>query len=124
MGAGSIHVFIFVAIFSVVGASLRWLVQSSFAAASFPWGTMLVNTLGGIAIGVIFSFKSQINPVLFFAVTMGGLGSLTTFSTYSMESLHLIQSGRMIAAAGNVLANNVLAIGACYLAMVLVNRLN
>jgi len=92
-----------------VGASLRWLLAGTIqraAGGSFPWGTFVVNALGSLALGFLFVYlieRSTIGELWRLAITVGLLGSFTTFSTYSLESIRLIQSGAFASAAANVL---------------------
>jgi len=114
--------YLYVAMFSVLGTGLRGWISLQFNPARFPWGTLAVNTLGGFAIGAMFALRAQLNPVFVLALTVGGLGSLTTFSTFSIDTLSLLQQGRMVMGLANILANNFFAIGACYLGVQLVSR--
>jgi CrcB protein len=92
-----------------VGASLRWLLAGAVqraAGGAFPWGTFAVNALGSFALGFLFVYlieRSTTGELLRLAVTVGLLGAFTTFSTYSLESIRLMQSGAFGLAAANVL---------------------
>jgi len=92
-----------------VGASLRWLMAGAVQRAtggSFPWGTFVVNALGSLALGFLFVYlieRSTIGELWRLAITVGLLGAFTTFSTYSLESIKLMQSGAFALAAANVL---------------------
>ncbi|MFQ5582308.1 MAG: fluoride efflux transporter CrcB [Mariprofundaceae bacterium] len=92
-----------------VGAVLRWLLASSvqrMAGGSFPWGTFIVNALGSLMLGFLFVWlieRSSSGELLRLAITVGLLGAFTTFSTYSLESLRLIQSGAIGMAAANII---------------------
>lgn len=97
-----------VAVGGAIGASMRWLlagvVQRSTDSA-FPWGTLVVNALGSFLLGFLFVYmieRSSAGELLRLALTVGLLGAFTTFSTYSLESLRLIQSGDFGLAAANV----------------------
>ncbi|HPU50963.1 MAG TPA: fluoride efflux transporter CrcB [Burkholderiaceae bacterium] len=89
---------------AVLGAWLRWLLAMvlNTASASLPLGTLTSNLTGGLLIGIAMSWFSthpQVAPEWrLFAVT-GFLGALTTFSTFSGESLALLQKGDLTAAA-------------------------
>ncbi len=66
---------------------------------SFPWTTFSINLLGSFAIGLLSQLESiRSNPVLYQAIIVGLLGSFTTFSTFSLENLSLIQNGKFITA--------------------------
>jgi CrcB protein len=74
------------------------------AAGTFPWGTMVVNVLGCFLLGFAFRLLqlSTLPPALRAAVTVGFLGAFTTFSTFSLEAVGLLQEERWARAAGYV----------------------
>ncbi len=92
-----------------VGASLRWLLAGVVQRATngaFPWGTFVVNALGSFLLGFLFVYlieRSTVGELWRLAVTIGFLGAFTTFSTYSLESVRLMQQGVFVLAAANVL---------------------
>ena len=87
-----------VAIGAVVGAWVRWALGLwlNTAERAMPYGTLIANLGGGLLIGVAvawFSRHPQLDPAWrLFAVT-GFLGALTTFSSFSIESLGMLQRG-------------------------------
>lgn len=87
-----------------VGLTLNW---------TFPWGTLTINVLGGLMIGVLVGAIGPQNPALRLLIIVGLLGGFTTFSSYSLETIELIHAHRALAAATYVLASNIGAIGAC-----------
>lgn len=97
--------FFAIGIGAVLGAWLRyglglWL-NPVFAA--MPLGTLAANLVGGYLVGVaiaVFHFNAEISPELRLFVVTGFLGALTTFSTFSAEVVHLLQSARYGWAAG------------------------
>jgi len=92
-----------------IGASLRWLLAGAIQRASgsaFPWGTFVVNALGSFLLGFLFVFfieRSSYGELPRLLITVGLLGAFTTFSTYSLESVRLMEEGAFAMAAGNVL---------------------
>ena len=98
-----------------IGACLRYAI-SGFAhkqlGSNFPWGTLLVNLIGAFAIGFFWQLSTQFidttNLKLF--VLVGMIGSLTTFSTYSLETLNLINNSEYLFAAINIVVSNLLGI--------------
>lgn len=84
---------------AVLGAWLRWFLAGRFNATwpHIPLGTLIANVGGGFIIGFLVAMlldSPQIHPNFrLFAIT-GFLGALTTFSTFSAESLQLLQAGR------------------------------
>jgi fluoride exporter len=103
-----------------VGAVLRYAVSLWAAArwgAGFPAGTLLINVLGSLVIGVVLELAARVRlaePVRLLIVT-GLLGGFTTFSTFSYETYALVAEGRWQAAAAYVAASVVLGLGAAVL---------
>ncbi len=134
-----------VALGGALGAVLRYLVSSwanrwtsnlatamgsaplaSFV-ASFPWGTWLVNMVGSCFLGVLLALSLS-QPTwlpepyrLFLAV--GVCGALTTFSTFSAETLSALQAGALRVAAANVVLSVIIGLAACAVGWQLGQRL-
>lgn len=87
-----------IALGAVFGAWLRWWVGLKLNPLfmNIPLGTVLVNLLGGFIIGfaVAYFSSSQLNPNVKLLVITGFCGALTTFSTFSIEMVELIQHGK------------------------------
>ena len=79
---------------------------------SFPVATLIVNAAGGLAIGFLWSVMDSEQLRLFALV--GLLSGFTTFSSFSLETMRLWQSGMMGTALLYVLLNNLISIGLCY----------
>ena len=84
---------------AALGAWLRWALGLALnhVLPLFPLGTLLANLVGGYLIGVSMGLIAQtgaMSPELRLFVITGFLGGLTTFSTFSAESLSLLQAGR------------------------------
>lgn len=79
-----------------------------------PVGTLLVNVLGGFLIGLLAGAGPQMNlsPLLRDALVVGGLGALTTFSAFSLDTLSLASNAGLWHAIGNIAANVGLALAA------------
>jgi len=88
-----------VGIGAAIGAWLRWALGAGLNAVvpQLPLGTLLANLIGGYLIGVavaVFDEAAGFTPELRLLVITGFLGGLTTYSTFSAESVALLQSGR------------------------------
>jgi CrcB protein len=93
-----------VAVGAVLGAWLRWGLSTWLnpSTPSLPLGTLAANLGGGYVIGVavaFFSANTSLAPEWRLACITGFLGALTTFSTFSAESVELLMAGRYGAAA-------------------------
>ncbi len=105
-----------VAIGGAAGAVLRWLMAGSvqrLAGGAFPWGTLAVNALGSFLLGFLFVWlieRSTASELVRLALTVGLLGAFTTFSTYSLESIRLLQEGALGMAAANVIGQVVICL--------------
>ena len=94
---------------------------------SFPWGTLAVNVLGGVAAGAVAGwFLSRsvggADSTSLFLMT-GLLGGFTTFSAFSLDAVLLWQRGQPAAAIGYVTASVLLAIGGVIAGMIAVRAL-
>lgn len=87
---------------------------------TFPWGTMAVNVSGALAIGIVAGTAARHDlPGLWaFAVT-GGLGSYTTVSSFSLQTLALARDGEWLRAGGNILLSLVLTLAAAAVGLAL-----
>jgi CrcB protein len=92
-------IFLLVVAAGAVGALLRYLVGRAGAKAAWPWPVLLVNVVGSLVAGV------AMHTDLALVVVTGFAGGLTTFSTFSVETVQLTGQGRRRAAAANVGAN-------------------
>ena len=93
---------------AAVGALARWVAGLWLNAhwAGFPLGTLLVNCLGGLLIGIAIAwFESAPNELLRLLLVTGFLGGLTTFSSFSGESLILLQRGHFAMALAHTAAH-------------------
>ncbi len=93
-----------------VGAVLRYGMNVIFnrPGAVLPWGTLLVNLVGSFAIGLLatlFVEQLTMRDEHRLAITVGLLGGLTTFSTYTLEVLHLSEASPIRGMGYAVLAN-------------------
>jgi CrcB protein len=110
--------YVFIALFAIIGAFARYgqtLVVQGVLGRSFPFATLSINILGSFLMGFLF-FETleriNLSPELRTGILTGGLGAYTTFSTFSLESLSLIENGEMVKAGLYIGASVVLSIAA------------
>jgi fluoride exporter len=104
-----------VAVGAMFGALTRWQtgLWLNTRWMGFPLGTLLVNMVGGLLIGMALEwFGRQPNELLKLLLVTGFLGGLTTFSSFSGESLSLLQRGEFLLALGHTLAHVLGSLGA------------
>ena len=96
-----------------VGATLRYAVSRLMAGASFPWATLFVNISGSFLMGVLVAWLLAREPgseALRAFAAVGVLGAFTTFSTFSLDVVTLIERKAYAAAGGYLSASVVLSI--------------
>ena len=112
-----------------VGAVLRYgLSQAVYnvLGRGFPYGTLVVNVLGSLCMGFLFVFlieRTTLDVLWRAALLVGVLGAFTTFSTFSMETLNLLEEGAWSLAALNVLMSVTLCISAAWAGVTLARQL-
>lgn len=95
----------------MIGANLRWRLGEWSAdrwPTSFPWGTLLINVSGSFLLGLYVTFMSarhRGSPRSRLLVATGVLGAYTTFSTFTYETVRLLQHGRLSTAAAYLAAS-------------------
>lgn len=108
--------FLLIALGAAAGANCRYLVgvwAGGRLGAAFPFGTLIVNTTGSFMLGLLLESAGErlaLTPQLRLLLGVGFLGSYTTFSSYSVESMRLLESGGVLPALANIVANNVLSL--------------
>lgn len=115
---------LWVAAGSAVGGLARFFVSGLVARAigeTFPWGTMVVNITGAFGIGVLAALARRqgllIFPEAWSIAATGLLGSYTTVSSFSLQTLALAREGEWLRAAGNIVLSLALCLGAAALGM-------
>ena len=90
-------IYLFVGIAGSLGAILRYLIGISlFTHSSFPYATLCINLIGSFLLAWLttrFFKRTSLSPVIKTAIATGFVGSFTTFSTLSVETVQLFQTG-------------------------------
>jgi CrcB protein len=108
----------------VIGALTRYGVSLAFAQRpGFPWAVLVVNVvasaIGGVVLGLVDA--AGLSPEWRLVLLTGLAGGLSTFSTWSVETVQLVQSGRWRTALSSVLLNLVVGIAVATLGYLLVS---
>jgi CrcB protein len=110
-----------VAVGGAIGSLARYwcsgLVARTFG-ETFPWGTLFVNVAGSFLIGLVAVLTGPEGRLLWpthvrLFVMLGLFGGFTTFSSFSLQTLSLIEDGEWLYAGGNIL----LSVGLCLVAV-------
>jgi CrcB protein len=100
-----------IAVFGALGCLLRYLLSGwvyGVLGRGFPYGTLAVNVLGAFLVGFVMELSLRstlITAELRTGLTIGFLGGLTTFSTFSYETFTLLEDGELLSAGVNALAS-------------------
>ena len=116
-----------IAIGGAVGAVLRYLTMSTVTRVMgihFPYGTLCANIVGSLCMGLLIGWLARTDAPLGFVntqwhvlVAVGMLGSYTTFSTFSLDTVTLVQRGAWLEAGGYMISSVVLSVGAVLLGL-------
>ncbi len=118
-----------IAVGGALGALSRyWVVGvvTSLYDRSFPFGTLVVNILGSLLIGVLYVLiieKLDVAAEWHAILMVGFVGAFTTFSTFSLETLMLLQEGRIAAAMIYILSSVVVCLVAVFAGMLVTKQL-
>jgi fluoride exporter len=124
--------YLWIAIGSALGGMARfWCsgVVARLVGETFPWGTLFVNVLGSFLIGFFATLTGPDGRIFAGSTTrqfvmLGLFGGFTTFSSFSLQTLNLVQDSEWLQAGGNVVASVVLCLLAVWLGHLLAVSLN
>ncbi len=112
---------LWVALGGALGSAARYgagVAAPRWFGVGFPWGTLIVNVAGGLAIGVLMARVGPEQETLRLLLGVGALGGFTTFSTFSLETVRLMEQApghAMLYAAASL----ILSVGACWAGLML-----
>ncbi|RTZ64400.1 MAG: fluoride efflux transporter CrcB [Aquificaceae bacterium] len=112
-----------------IGAALRFMVSNgvyNVLGRDFPYGTLAVNIIGSFFMGlltILLLERGDFDPLFKLAILVGFLGSFTTFSTFSLDTLSLINDGALIRAFINMVGSVVVCVSAVWLGMMVAKQL-
>ncbi|HXI20740.1 MAG TPA: fluoride efflux transporter CrcB [Gemmatimonadales bacterium] len=95
------YVAIYVAVGSAIGGVGRFLLGGlvqRVAGGTFPWGTLVINVTGSVLLGFLYRYATDsaaISPEMRALLTIGFCGGYTTFSTFSFETVRLLEDGEL-----------------------------
>jgi len=117
-----------IALGGALGSVLRFLLSTriyQWLGRDFPYGTLSVNILGCLLMGFLFVFMADrlLSPEWRATVLVGFLGGFTTFSSFSMETMLLIEQSAYVKALLNMLLSVGLCLIATWLGMVIARQL-
>jgi len=124
--------YIWIAIGSAIGGAARYWC-TGFAARlfgeTFPWGTLLVNITGSLIIGFFATLTGPDGRIFVSSTTrqfvmIGLCGGYTTFSSFSLQTLNLVQDSEWLQAGGNIVGSVVLCLFAVWLGHILGASIN
>ncbi len=110
---GTLSIYAWIAAGSALGGVGRYFMSTLLArqfGETFPLGTLAVNVLGSVAIGLIATVSDPggrifLSPEARLGVTVGVLGGFTTFSSFSLQTLNLLRDGQTALAGINIFAS-------------------
>ncbi|MEN8650017.1 CrcB family protein [Streptomyces sp. 21So2-11] len=115
---------VLVAVGAAVGAPLRYLTDRAVQArhgSVFPWGTFVVNATASLVLGLLTG--ALVSSATYALLGTGLCGALSTYSTFSYETLRLAERGRTFLAAANVAGSLLVGLGAVFLGLELARGL-
>lgn len=113
----TLSLFLAVAVGGLIGAPARYLLDRAITGrieSDLPWGTFVINATGSFLLGLLtgLALAGHLPPVGKALLGVGFCGAYTTFSTFTFETIRLLEDGRFLEAAGNVATSVAVGLGA------------
>jgi CrcB protein len=122
--------YLWISLGAVLGANTRYLVNrvsAQWLGTAFPYGTLIVNLVGCLAVGVVATLVTgrliDRPEVVRLVVIVGFLGSLTTFSSFAYETHALFHDGAWVRAVANILVSVLAGLAGVRLGVLLTPKL-
>lgn len=109
---------VWVALGAAIGALLRFLIDRAIQArhqTRFPWGTFAVNVIGSFVLGGLTAAADTLPAVVSFGIGVGVCGALTTYSTFSHETLKLVEAKAFATGLANLAGSVITTLAAATL---------
>ena len=120
---------IYIGLFGGLGCMARFLASGwtyQLCGRNLPYGTLAVNILGSFLLGLLMTFgmrSTLLAPEVRTGLSIGFMGGFTTFSTFSWETIRLLEEGSVWQAGANILLNVVLCLGFAFLGILVARQL-
>jgi CrcB protein len=130
--ASTLAIYLWVGLGSALGGMGRYWcsgVVARLVGETFPWGTLFVNVTGSLLIGFFATLTGPDGRIFAGTTTrqffmLGVFGGFTTFSSFSLQTLNLVQDGELLQAGGNIIGSVLLCLIAVWLGHVLALSIN
>ncbi|MFO7982343.1 MAG: fluoride efflux transporter CrcB [Desulfuromonadales bacterium] len=120
---------VYIGVFGALGCMSRYAVSGwvyGLAGRTLPFGTLVVNVLGSFFLGLFMEEglrSSMLSSEMRIGLTVGFMGGFTTFSTFSFETVRLLEEGSFLQAGANILLNVLVCIVFAFLGIYLARQL-
>jgi len=120
---------LYIGLFGGFGCVARYLLTlwtQQLAGRGFPYGTLVVNVLGSFLLGLLLTMGGRhfpVSPDLRLGLAVGFLGGFTTFSTFSYQTLMLLEEGSYWSAGANILLNVMLCLAGVFAGVLVARQL-